>query len=104
MSRSSHRTAWLGALALSAACCVGSLGCAAADMAEEAWFQSTQALRPTTRDYADPTETLTDDWSEAGEIGRADQEPTRDDESWYNQIFKSAKTRDIERNLGYDVD
>ncbi len=71
MSNSSHRTAWLGAAAVCVASCLGSAGCAVADMAEEAWFQTTQAIRPSgTAGYDDPTETLTEDWSEVRKLGR----------------------------------
>ncbi|MEM9702352.1 MAG: hypothetical protein AAF907_07905 [Planctomycetota bacterium] len=102
MSHSSHRTAWLGAAAVCLASCFGSAGCVVAEMAEEAWFQTTRTLDPNTKDYVDPTENLTQDWSEAGEIGRADQERIQDDPAWYQDWFMSPKARDIERNLGFD--
>lgn len=102
MSKSSHRTAWLGAALLCAASALGSAGCAVADMAEEAWFQTKQTLTPTTGDYLDPTEHVADDWSEVRELGRADQEPLEDDEDWYRKWFMSTKAREVERNLGIE--
>ena len=102
MSTSTQRAAWFGAALLCAASGLGSAGCAVADMAEEAWFQTTRALKPSSDGYRDDTENPTDDWSEVREIGRADQELVEDDEDWYRKHFMSAKARDIERNLGFD--
>ena len=104
MSRSPHRAAWYGAAVLCVFSCFGSVGCVVADMAEEAWFQTRQALRPSADGYSDPTENPADDWSEVRKFGRPDQKLIRDDESWYNKTFKSPKARDIERNLGFDAD
>ena len=103
MSRAPHRRAWLAAALLCAASGLGSAGCAVTDMAEEAWFQTTQSLRADgTAGYRDDTDEPTEDWSEVREIGRAGQVTVEDDEDWYRKWFMSAKARDIEKNLGFD--
>ncbi|NNJ25698.1 hypothetical protein [Alienimonas chondri] len=102
MSRSPHRTAWLGAASICVASCLGSVGCAVSDMAEEAWFQTKRTLTPSSEGYLDPTENVADDWGEVREFGRPDQELVEDDPDWYRKYFMSAKARDIEGNLGYD--
>ena len=102
MCRSFHRRAWLAGAALCAWAAVGSAGCAVADMAEEAWFQTTRTLTPRSAGYRDDTEEPSEDWSEVRELGRPDQELVEEDPDWYRRLFMSAKARDIERNLGFD--
>ena len=102
MGSSFHRTAWLGAAALCGASAVWGAGCAVADMADEAWFQTRQVLRPTGGGYRDDAEEVTEDWSEVRELGRRDQSSVNDDPGWYRKYFMSEKARDIESNLGYD--
>ena len=102
MGTRTHAAGWAGAAALGLGCALFAGGCAVADMAEEAWFQTKQTLRPSAGGYVDDAETVKEDWSEAGRLGRPNQAKVEDDPDWYRKYFMSAKARDIEGNLGFD--
>ena len=103
MSKSSHRTAWLGATLLCAASAMGSAGCAVADMAEEAWFQ-TQTDRSPPAPPAISTRRSTSPTTGARSANSAapTRTPLEDDEDWYRKWFMSTKAREVERNLGIE--
>ena len=102
MDRPAHRTAWRGAAALCGASLLWAGGCAVGDMAQEAWFQTKQTLRPSSAGYVDDAEVVTEDWSEVHDLGRREQPRVSDDPGWYRKYFMSEKARDIESNLGFE--
>jgi len=51
-------------------------------------------------DYVDGTEHPDDDWSQYGLEARAGRREDVEADGWFNNIFHTAKYRDVERSLG----
>jgi hypothetical protein len=56
-------------------------------------------------DYADSTDDVSDPWIQQAGVearGNRPREPI-EEPSWYHNLWTTPKTRDIERNMGLDV-
>lgn len=79
-------------------------GCAAAKSVQSAAAQTIESMRPTSFDYADPSEEASDPWIvQAGAEARGDRPKEKAVEpKWFMDIVRSPKARDIENNLGFE--